>query len=205
MTERRSPVQVRCYRSKSWIKRAKVLPEDDLDGKFIYYWIAFNSLYGQPKYLSHKKGPEEIDFERFLALVCESDQKHRITEILETLKWPIIGLIEDHYLNDDCWVGWYERELETLSERNKHVFRGKRQRDNISELFSRIYVLRKQLFHGCSSDKGRKNRESLGRAVAVLEKLIPVFEEIIDQSSNDNRLTKFLKDLPYPPTVGGVG
>lgn len=173
MTAKRSPVEVRCHRAASWIKKAEGLPDSDLDGHFIFLWIAFNALYGQPKFLEKKKGPEERDFKRFLNLVCSIDKNSRIGNEWNNLRIAIHDLITDIYLNDDLWIAWHERVLETVTERGKYSFLDRNRKASMEELFGRTYVLRKQLFHGCSSDKGSKNRESLRRAVQVLEKLVP--------------------------------
>lgn len=43
----------RLYRAQSRIQRAAGLRRaGDPDGRFIFYWIAFNALYGQAKYLA---------------------------------------------------------------------------------------------------------------------------------------------------------
>ena len=39
--------RIRIHRSISWVKKAKALPEDDIDLKFISLWIAFNCAYGK--------------------------------------------------------------------------------------------------------------------------------------------------------------
>lgn len=187
------------------MQKAKDLSKTDLDGRFIYYWIAFNALYGQPKYLTNKKGPEEKDIERFIALMIELDPASRIPDALDRHKNPINDLIDDNYLSDDCWTGWAERGLESLSERDKYCFLDRRQHSGLAGLFRRIYVLRKQLFHGCSSDKGSKNRDALARAVALLEVMVPIFHDIVFQNAENVRMTKFFGELPYPPTVGGTG
>ena len=44
-------VVLRSHRAKSWIRKAESLAKlepSDLDGQFIFYWIALNALYGQP-------------------------------------------------------------------------------------------------------------------------------------------------------------
>ena len=61
-----------CYRARSWIQRATDPRSPmDLDGRFIFLWIAFNALYGQAKYRLRGpgRGPEERDIETFLGLV----------------------------------------------------------------------------------------------------------------------------------------
>ena len=72
-------------------------------------------------------------------------------------------------------------------------------------LLKSLYVLRTQLFHGCSTDKGTKNREALKRAVVVLDKLVRVFHDVAKERMNDRQLIRLLGELPYPPSIGGIG
>lgn len=51
-------LEIRLKRARSWIRRARSLKDEaikrkeprDLDGEFVFYWIAFNALFGQPRY-----------------------------------------------------------------------------------------------------------------------------------------------------------
>src|SRR5436305_807303 len=61
---------LRCYRAQSWTKRAtEGVPASDLDGRFIFLWIAFNALYGQAKCRFDDTRSEFEDIRKFLALV----------------------------------------------------------------------------------------------------------------------------------------
>jgi hypothetical protein len=203
----RTPIHIRCFRSESWLNKIDSLNEEDLDSRFIFSWIAFNALYGQPKYLSHREGSEVKDIERFLSLVTSLDISGQIQTTLQTesMRGLVYDLTVDNYLNDGCWIGWYDRKLETVSLREKNAYPYKRRGSSLENLFLQIYVLRKQIFHGCSSNMGSKNREALVRSFAILEKLIPIFIKIVRSNSNDVRLKNLLDDLPYPPTKGGTG
>jgi hypothetical protein len=76
MSVDRLPIAVRCFRAESWIKKAGNVSETDIDGRFIFLWIAFNALYGQPKYLRREPGcemygrDEETDLKKFLDVIC---------------------------------------------------------------------------------------------------------------------------------------
>ncbi len=39
--------RIRIHRAISWVKKARALPEEDIDLKFISLWIAFNCAYGK--------------------------------------------------------------------------------------------------------------------------------------------------------------
>jgi len=207
MTQKRSPIDSRCFRAESWMNKLLDSNEEDLDAKFIFCWIAFNALYGQPKYLSHREGSEWSDIDKFLSCLTALDTVGQIKTTCnsDSLRGSISDLTTDHYLNDGCWVGWYERDVDELSLREKHAYPYKRKGSDLAKLFSQIYVLRKQLFHGCSANKGSKNREALKRSVRVLSDLIPIFIKFVRANANDEHLKALLKDLPYPPTRGGTG
>lgn len=207
MTTQRNPIDSRCFRAESWIDKAENSNEEDLDAKFIFCWIAFNALYGQPKYLSHRKGSEWDDIDKFLACLTALDAVGQIQTACnsDSLRGIIYDLTMDHYLNDGCWVGWYERDVDELVLREKYAYPYQRKGRDLTQLFSQIYVLRKQVFHGCSASKSSKNRETLRRSVAVLRKLIPIFIKVVRVNANDEHLKALLQDLPYPPTKGGTG
>lgn len=207
MTTKRTPIDSRCFRAESWMDKAENSNEEDLDAKFIFCWIAFNALYGQPKYLPHREGSEWSDIDGFLTCLTDLDIVGQIKTACNSdlLRGIICDLTMDHYLNDGCWVGWYERDVDELPLREKHAYPYKRKRNDLAQLFSQIYVLRKQLFHGCSANKGSKNREGLRKSVAVLSQLIPLFIQIVRANGNDAHLKALMKDLPYPPTRGGTG
>ncbi len=42
--------EIRCHRAASWIKRSQPSPTTDLDGRFIFLWMALNALYGRAPY-----------------------------------------------------------------------------------------------------------------------------------------------------------
>ena len=207
MTKKRSPIDIRCFRAESWVNKLLDSKEEDLDAKFIFCWIAFNALYGQPKYLAHREGSEWNDIEKFLSRLTHLDTvgKTQTACNSNSLRGFIYDLTTDNYLNDGCWVGWYERDVDELSLRQKHAYPYKRKVSDLAKLFGQIYVLRKQLFHGCSANKGSKNREALTRSVAVLSALIPIFIQIVRENANNIGLRELLHDLPYPPTRDGTG
>jgi hypothetical protein len=48
-------------------------------------------------------------------------------------------------------------------------------------LWDRIRVLRNQIFHGCSTNRGSLNKDATEPAVRVLGGLIPLFVEIMEE------------------------
>ena len=195
MSVDRSPIAIRCFRSESWMRKARDISPSDIDARFIFLWIAFNALYGQPKYLKREPGceiyglDEEMDIKKFVEVISHLDRKSQIRTELEPLKQDIDELTKDLFLNKQCWIGWYKRELQSVDERVKRPFFAGKRGAGLTGLFQSLYVLRNQLFHGCSTTgvEGTKNREALKRAVGVLDILEPI--------------SKWLSRYTYVPTM----
>jgi hypothetical protein len=133
------------------------------------------------------------------------DKGGRILTELETLKQDVDELTHDLFLKKQCWIGWYKRGLQSVAERVKRPFLAGKRDVGLTGLLQSLYVLRNQLFHGCSTEKGMKNREAVKKAVRALDKLVRVFHDIAKEHVSDRRLIHLLGELPYPPSVGGVG
>lgn len=196
----RSTIEIRCHRANSWITRARDLPVSDLDGKFIFYWIAVNALYGQPKYLerSENRTNDLADLQTFLNSVIPRDVQGRISNALKSVEDEIVQLLRERYLCKSCWIHWQNRGLLTRLEREQDSCRHRDTGTNLNRVFSRLYVLRNQLFHGCSSERGSKNRDMLKRAVKVLETFAPALQELAKETGKSLQI---LKTISYPPTT----
>lgn len=200
MSKSRSTIEIRCHRAHTWITPARHLPESDLDGQFIFYWIAVNALYGQPKYLQNKtdRTNDLVDLQTFLNSVIPHDTQGRIQSAMKSVSDEIDQLLIERYLCKSCWKHWHTRGLLTRLEREQDSCRHRDTGTNLNRAFSRLYVLRNQLFHGCSSDGGSKNRDMLKRAVKVLERLAPVLQELAKETGTSLQI---LKIISYPPTI----
>lgn len=206
MAEERSPIHIRLYRAHSWMKRAEKLVAIDPDGCFIFYWVAFNALYGQPRYLSVKRNPnEETDFEEFLDLTYKLDTANKIREKLTEVRMYSADLLTDAYLNKDCWEEWSQRSLATVDQRRWYGPRDKKRGTDLFKVFQCLYVLRNQVFHGCSADGSTKNRDTLAKAINVMRTFVPLFHDLIQTNQTDPSVLKLLGNLPYPPSIGGTG
>lgn len=206
----RTSIELRLARARSWYRRVEKLEDlcqsSDVadDEVFIFYWIAFNALYGQPKY--HHKGEktkpsvEEQDIQRFLGHMIRLGGK-LIGDKLRQRQDEMKSLIEDPFLCDWCWKNWDARKVVGKEQRIESGCGHKGEGDTLTRLFRRLYVLRKQLMRGCSTRRGSRNREMLNRSVALLRSLLPVFCEITEAHLRDRGLVQDLRHLPYPPSV----
>ncbi len=101
----------RLHRAESWISRADSLKEqnlkeqewDDDHGPLIFYWIAFNALYGQHDKI--RRGEREA-IKRFLNQICKLDQGDgSLSGILRDLKFKSKAdrLLKDQFLSEIYW------------------------------------------------------------------------------------------------------
>ncbi len=188
----------RLQRADSWIARARAILEsgegwDDLHGQFIFYWIAFNAVYGRGK---AERLSDERDVRWFIELICDFDQEQgTIRSAVEPLKRVADNLLKDKYLCEFYWeqgtARAVERALKEDYEEAQEAWEKKEIARYLDVLFTRrLRVLRNQVFHGCSTDRVSRNRPSLTRAAGLLEVLIPAFVEVMRHHG---------KGRPWPP------
>src|SRR6266849_3654294 len=132
---------LRVYRSRSWIERALGAPT--LDERFIFYWIALNSLYGRPKYLERgpSRTPEVVDLRAFLMRMTPDVTQLNIKEVSSYGD----RLLRNRYLHEGTWT-WSDTTADARIRReyeaaNRDLARG-RVDEYLAAVFARIYVLR---------------------------------------------------------------
>ena len=69
---------LRIHRGLSWVKRAEKEVKDP-DSSFIFYWIAFNSIYAD---IDTKERPEKSKFNNFFNLILKLDEGKKIYSLL---------------------------------------------------------------------------------------------------------------------------
>ncbi len=185
----------RLHRAQSWIDRAKSLKEqewDDDHGPFIFYWIAFNALYGR-HHETRKGEMEDIDW--FLSQICKLDKEDGSLSLIVDdihIKRKMDSLLKNPFLSEIYWREKGRLHNFKLNQDNDHK---RRELDEyLTILFRRLLVLRNQIFHGCSTDRSRSNKGSLRPALAILEELVPQFLRIF---KNHGQGVKWGK-VPYP-------
>ena len=148
----------RLKRAESWIDRAKSLKEqewDDYHGPYIFYWIAFNALYGK----QHETWWVEMDdINGFLSRICELDSAHRsLSGILRDLKPKTDRLLKDKFLSKTYWreglATRFKKKQDKEFEKAQTAYKEKKFDGYLTILFERLLVLRNQIFHLCRGDK----------------------------------------------------
>ncbi|MFV3290283.1 hypothetical protein ACNFBR_16230 [Pseudomonas sp. NY11955] len=171
---------IRIHRALSWLQRAE--QADDVDGRFVFLWIAFNAAYATDIDEQYRLSEQEA-FKAFLHKLCVLDSEH----VIEKLVWSefsgsIRALLDNPYVFQSFWE--FQNGKISEAEWEERLRNGKRaahqalaERDTakvLGVLFNRIYTLRNQLMHGGATWNGSVNRTQLRDCTKLLGKLVPV-------------------------------
>jgi hypothetical protein len=142
------------------------------------------------------------DIEHFLKLMLQLDARS-VSAVLreQTLRPHFDCLLGDKFLHDCCWKAWDREEIVDRDRREASIPHCNEKHDHqLIQLFRRLYVLRKQIFHRCSKDGSSKNRPSLRAAAPVLARFVDTFAEIVSRKEGTDQVIRLLGAPPYPPT-----
>jgi hypothetical protein len=181
---------IRVHRSLSWLNRAE--QADDLDGRYVFLWIAFNAAYAT-EIDDQQRLSEQETFKAFLAKLSELDQQNA----LEDLVWHafpsnIRVLLDNPYVFQSFWdhqsgkiskAQWQQR-FDAGKQRAKAALGACDTNGVLAVVFSRLYTLRNQLIHGGATWNGKINRDQLRDCVAILGQLVPLVIEIMLDNPN---------------------
>ena len=171
---------LRIHRALSWLDRAE--QAEDVDGKFIFLWIAFNAAYAQEIDDSDQTS-EHVAFTAFLKKLYALDTSKSIDELVwHEFSASIRTLLDNPYVFPAFWQ--FQRGRIDEAEWTRQFATAKRSahdalaRGNTPALlaivFRRLYTLRNQLIHGGATWGGKVNRDQLRDSTRLLSKLVPV-------------------------------
>ncbi len=180
-------LNIRTHRALSWLQRAELAREsdDDPDSAFIFYWIAFNSIYAAERI--YRSGVSEKDvFSDFFRDVVELDDDRSVyNAIWKEFSDSIRLLINNKYVFQPFWesMNHSDNHWEAKFEESKKQFLfAFRRQDTIMILcilFGRLYVLRNQLVHGGATWKSGKNRSQVRDGTNIMAFLVPIFIDLM--------------------------
>ena len=171
---------LRIHRALSWLNRAE--QAEDVDGKFIFLWIAFNAAYAQEVDDSDRTS-DKAAFTAFLQKLCDLDTDKCIDELIwKEFPGSIRILLDNPYVYHPFWE--YQRGRIHEDEWKKRFANAKKSAQSalrsgktlvlLSVMFNRLYTLRNQLMHGGATWDGSVNRDQLRDCTRLLGKLVPV-------------------------------
>ncbi|MFU8928194.1 hypothetical protein [Acinetobacter puyangensis] len=172
-------MNLRIHRALSWLEQAE--KNQDLDSKFIFYWIAFNAIYAQD-FENGIRGADKGLFTQFIHELCTLDQDKKIYQLVwKTYSGSIRILLDNKFTFQPFWdyhngliseEGWStqfeankKRSLKALSDQNTPVI--------VTTVFHHIYTLRNQIVHGGATYNSTVNRDQVRDACNILASILP--------------------------------
>ena len=191
-TEFPEDLKLRLHRAVSWLLRAENQDEDD-DAAFIFYWVAFNALYGMLiKDVSGSEG-ERTEFQEYFRIISLLDTEKIIyDELWHQFSASIRILFENKYVYSPFWNHHYgmpgyddwEMRFEKAKELGLRSLKNGDTAQILSLIFDRLYVLRNQVFHGAATWKSSVNRAQIKDARRILGYLLPLFIDLMMKNPN---------------------
>ena len=181
---------MRIHRGLSWVQRAENEVRDP-DASFIFYWIAFNSIYAD---IDAKDEPEKNKFNSFFNQILRLDDAKKVYSLL----WirfhnEIKSLLNNQFIFQPFWWHMIDKSApnweDSFNKANKRVEHALREQNShviLSILMERLYVLRNQLIHGGSTWNSGKNRDQVVDGNKFLKDFVPCLLEIMLKNPDEN-------------------
>ncbi len=205
---------VRIQRALSWLSRERELKQNDPDITFILHWIAFEALYGTDDEIYQQKKNHTADqIMNFVnSLEIREDDRLRLVTTVRQVWESVIHLFENQFIDPECWSRYYQGTTKAGRKHNpfakksepirKSVLKDPQQFDQfLKKMFSRLYLLRNQLFHGNASYKGgseSQRSDQINHGSKVMYQLIPVVIRIMLDALEHYPEKEGWGKIPYP-------
>ncbi len=173
--------RIRIHRALSWMKKAEVLPKEDIDLKFISLWIAFNCSYGKELSQEGYFG-EKVGYRDFLSVISDLDEEKLLDKILwDRFSKSIKTLLENkftyqpywNYYNGDESAADWEFTFQNYNKKALNALMSQNTALVLSIVFDRLYTIRNQLFHGGATRNSKANRLQLHDGCEILSEIMP--------------------------------
>jgi hypothetical protein len=193
--------RIRIHRALSWLNRAEK-EDDDSDAKFIFYWISLNSAYSiEYGFEANFNTSEKKKILEFCKKILFDGQDEIYNIVHERFSDEIGSLMDNKFILPAYWH-LKQKSIEIsnaeLSVERRIVRNALKNRDNthkiLNAIFSRLLVLRNQIFHGGSTWAGKLNRQQVEDGSSLLSYLIPIILKVMMQNPNED-----WGDIAYPP------
>lgn len=178
--EHPTSLTLRIHRALSWLNRAE--QSKDVDGKFIFLWIAFNAAYAQ-ELDDTDRASDKATFTTFLQKLCDLDTSRLIDNLIwKEFSGSVRTLLDNPYVFHLFWEfqrgrideGEWKDRFDSAKKSAQFALASGNTPLLLSVIFNRLYTLRNQLIHGGATWDGKVNRNQLRDCTRLLGKLVPV-------------------------------
>ena len=192
----RNDFTLRIRRALSWMECAESC-KDGPDGRFIFYWIAFNALYGQ-QHLVNPEDRERNIIRAYIEKVVAIDPVRFYREIRGEFTDDEIGaLVENIYVLAPFWTsGNWKRALEGDAQQVDKALIWGNAKQLLTILFDRLYVLRNQLVHGGATWSGSLNRNQVIAGERFISFLVPRIVDLMLSEPEGDWGTPYYRPVP---------
>ena len=181
-----SGLRLRMRRAMSWIERAEK-ETDDQDAAFIFYWIAFNALYGKDNPDVSETTERTVFNDYFDKIISLEANREIYDAIWQRFSGPIRNFMNNEYVYQPFWKhqnqvpGYEDWKIRFRSEKSSLMGALARQDTKaiLKALFNRLYVLRNQLLHGGATWQGSVNRDQVRNGARIIAFLVPIFIDLM--------------------------
>lgn len=192
-------------RSGSWSEQAqKRMAEEDFDGAFLFYWIAFNALYSDERMIEYETGEREAQIQ-FIKKIHKLDRDLGRLYDFFWAEFPntIRVLLDNEFIYGRYWQEIRESKEESdwadqMRSASRYAMQSLKTEGSAARglgiVFERLNVLRNQLAHGSSTYGGSLNREQVKTGAMFMHKIVPMFQEIFRENPETDWGIP-----PYPP------
>src|SRR5690554_1769377 len=175
---------LRIHRALSWLNRAEQC--EDLDGRFVFLWIAFNAAYANE--LGEISVSESELFDNFLKRLIDLDKNKNLYNVVwEQYTSAIRVLLDNQYIYQPFWnhhngFPGYEDWQEGFKLSKQAAHRALAANDTatlLSILFNKLYTLRTQIIHDGPPYNRSATRDQIRDPTSLLGEVLPSIIEII--------------------------
>ena len=184
---------IRIHRSLSWIGRAEKKNED-IDARFIFYWIAFNSAYSAIQTSQYFDTERRIYKDFFEKILKYDKNEHVYNAIWKEFSGSVRSLLNNQYIFGPFWnfqnghEGFDDWEVK-FNESKSIALKALQNKNTLmilEILFDRLYTLRNQILHGGATWNSKVNRLQVQDGQSIIGFLIPNFLQIMMDNQNEN-------------------
>ena len=180
-------------RAKSWLERAKKEAHDP-DAAFVFYWIAFDAIYGTNYSEGGDNTAREL-YNDFFRRVLSVDRDNRIRDtVWSNFSDSVRLLLDNKYVYWRFWQNVFSggrdyKNWKTTFEEDKDrgltTLANNNTKGALNIIFDRLYVVRNQIIHGGATWGAGRNREQVRDGARIMALLVPVFVELIESNPKD--------------------
>ena len=184
-------LRLRSHRALSWLQRAEMA--EDLDGRFIFLWIAFNAAYATEVDASLRTSTQD-HFREFFQRINTLDQAKKLDDLVwNEFTGNIRTLLDNPYVFQPFWEwqagalseeGWRDRFRRAKTQAGEALAASDTPK-LLMLVFQRLYTMRNQLIHGGATWNSFVNREQMLDSTRLLHKVVPVIITIMMENPTE--------------------